>query len=400
MRALDGIRVLEIGQYISAPYCAMLLADQGAEVIKIERPKVGDPRRSYDPLITDGDRSTSGGFFSYNRNKRSVTLNLADARGQDVLRRLAQKADVVVENLRPGTMEARGLGPGDLCDTNPRLIYAAISGYGRDPERVGPYSARPAFDAAIQATSGVMSLTGERDGPPSLTVVGFADIYTALCASLSISLALITRERTGRGGVIDQAMYDSVASLVERSLMLYDFVGEVTTRGKDGFAPVGALRALDGYVASIIPTDEMWRRLCEAIDRPDLVARPDLQTVRQRSELFRDVVVPEVEKWTTSRSREEIVNTLSRAGLPAGEVATVDEIYHGAQAEARRLFLDINDPVAGNRRSMRTPAIVPGTDSPPTEPPPALGEATSWVLTELLGEDDETVARWRTEGVV
>ena len=161
MRPLDGVRVLELGQYISGPYCSMLLADQGADVIKVERPETGDPRRSYDPLVTKDGQSTSGGFLSYNRNKRSVALNLRDPRGQKIFAELAERCDVIVENLRPGVMDTYGLAPQELCTRNPRLIYAAISGYGRDPLRRGPFSDRPAFDAAIQATTGIMSVTGQ-----------------------------------------------------------------------------------------------------------------------------------------------------------------------------------------------------------------------------------------------
>src|ERR1700722_19179125 len=162
----------------------------------------------------------------------------------------------------------------------------ATSGFGRCPLRRGPVSDRPAFDAAIQATSGIMSVTGQLDGPPSLTVVGFADIYTAVSASLAISLALYARERTGRGCLIDQAMYDSVVSLMERALMFYDFTGEVATRGLDRFAPVGTLPTSDGYVAVIIPTDEMWRRFCAAVERPHPLTRTHLATVLQRSAHF------------------------------------------------------------------------------------------------------------------
>jgi CoA:oxalate CoA-transferase len=400
MRTLDGVRVLELGQYISGPYCAMLLADQGADVIKVERPGVGDPRRSYDPLVTKDGRSTSGGFLSYNRNKRSVTLNLRDPRGQKIFAELADRCDVIVENLRPDVMDSYGLGPEELCTRNPRLIYAAISGYGRDPLRRGPFSDRPAFDAAIQATSGLMSVTGQFGGPPSMTVIGFADIYTAVSASLAVCTALYARERTGRGCVIDQAMYDSVVSLMERALMHYDFTGEVATRGLDRFAPVGTLPTSDGYVAIIIPTDEMWRRFCVAVERPDLLDRADLSTVLQRSAHFLDTVVPEVEAWTRALTRRELVERLSAKGLPAGEVQTVDEIYHSPQVQARELLMTIDDPVAGARRVAKTPVSIAAFDPPPVNPPPQLGAHTGEVLTELLGTDSQQLADWAAEGVI
>jgi len=400
VRPLDGVRVLELGQYISGPYCSMLLADQGADVIKIEKPGSGDPRRSYDPLVEKDGRTTSGGFFSYNRNKRSVAVNLRDSRGQQILADLADRCDVIVENLRPGVMDSYGLAPQDLCTRNSRLIYAAISGYGRDPRRRGPFSDRPAFDAAIQATTGIMSVTGQLDGPPSLTVVGFADIYTAVSASLAISLALYARERTGRGCVIDQAMYDSVVSLMERALMLYDFTGEVATRGLDRFAPVGTLPTSDGYVAVIIPTDEMWRRFCTAVERPDLLERADLATVLQRSAHFLDTVVPEVEAWTRALTRRELVERLATTGLPAGEVQTVDEIYSSPQVEARGLLMTIDDPVAGRRRAAKTPVNIAAFDPPPSNPPPSLGAHTGEVLSQLLGADAQQLAEWAAEGVI
>jgi crotonobetainyl-CoA:carnitine CoA-transferase CaiB-like acyl-CoA transferase len=400
MRPLDGVRVLEVGQYISAPYCAMLLADQGADVVKIERPGSGDPRRRYDPLVERDGHSTSGGFLTYNRNKRSVTLNLQDPRGQDIFRALAGVSDVIVENLRPGVMEAANLAPSALCTENSRLIYAAISGYGRDPGREGPFSHRPAFDAAIQATAGIMSVTGQAGGPPSLTVIGFADIYTAVSASLAISLALYARERSGQGCFIDQAMYDTVASLMERSLMIYDFTSEVMTRGMDRFAPVGTLPASDGYVAVIIPTDDMWRRFCTAVQRPDLLDRPDLSTVLQRSARFLDTVVPEVQEWTKTMTRSALVDKLATAGLPAGEVHTVPELYHAPQAAARGLLMDLDDPAAGHRRVMKTPVSIPGFDPMPARPPPALGAHTEEVLTQLLDVNSRQLTQWAAEGVV
>ena len=223
MRALDGVRVLEMGQYIAAPYCAMMLADLGAEVIKIERPGGGDPRRIYDPLERSDSGSMSGGFLSYNRNKKSVTLDLSDEGDRARYRALAATADVIVENLRPGAVDRLGVGYDVLRQDNPQLVYCAISGYGRLATRRGPFAQRPAFDTAIQAIGGLMAVTGEPDGPPLPTVTGFADVFTAVHATVGVLAALQGRERTGVGAFVDQSMYDSVASLLERELMLWDF---------------------------------------------------------------------------------------------------------------------------------------------------------------------------------
>jgi crotonobetainyl-CoA:carnitine CoA-transferase CaiB-like acyl-CoA transferase len=399
-RTLEGIRVLEVGQYIAGPYCAMLLADQGADVIKVERPDTGDPRRMYDPLLKSDGRTMSGGFLSYNRNKRAVTLDLQQDEGKRLFLRLVRASDVVVENLRPGALDRAGLSYERLSQENPRLVYCAITGYGRLEGYQGPYAERPAFDAAIQAMGGMMSVIGQGDGEPTLSVTGFADVYTAVYGALGISLALVARERTGRGTFIDQAMYDSVASLMERSLMLYEYTGEVPAPGIDRYAPVGALKTRDGHVAVIIPTDDMWARFCAAIDRPDLRLREDLATVRLRSERFRDVIRPEAELWTSQRTRAEVVDEMTRHGLPAGEVQTVDEVYHCPQLSQRQMFLEIDDGVTGAKRIPRTPLLFSDYELPPNMTPPQLGADTECVLRELAGATDEELELWKRDGVI
>ncbi|MBB5157257.1 CaiB/BaiF CoA transferase family protein [Saccharopolyspora phatthalungensis] len=400
MRPLEGLTVVELGQYIAAPYCAMMLADLGADVIKIERPGIGDPRRSYDPLIeADGGR-LSGGFLSYNRNKRSVTLNLAAEEGREIYRTIAARADVIVENLRPGAVDRLGIGQDVLRRDNDQLIYCAISGYGRWPQRRGQYSDRPAFDTAIQAMSGLMAVSGEPDGPPLPTVTGFADVFTAVHAVASILAALHGRQLTGRGCFVDQSMYDSTASLLERELMLWDFTRQPRRTGVDRYAALGTLQARDGHVALIIPTDEMWRRMCLAIEREDLLDHPKLDSVLARAENFSHVIRPEAEKWTRCRSRAEIVSRFSGFGLPAGEVQTVQEVYECPHLSAREMFLDIDDPVAGRRRMIRTPAMLTGYDPPAQGSAPQLGSDSERVLRDLAGATSDDLARWREANAI
>jgi crotonobetainyl-CoA:carnitine CoA-transferase CaiB-like acyl-CoA transferase len=400
VRPLEGIRVLEIGQYIAAPYCAMMLADQGAEVIKLERPSEGDPRRRYDPLIQDEAGSLSGGFLSYNRNKKSLTVDLATEEGRAIYLRLIRAVDVVVENLRPGAVDRLGLGYDVLQQHNPALIYCAISGYGRLPGQRGCYSDRPAFDTAIQAMGGLMGVTGEPDGPPLPTVTGFADVYSGVQAAFGIVVALQGRQRTGRGAFVDQSMYDSIASLLERELMLYDFTGEDRVRGVDRYAPLGALQASDGHVALIVPTDEMWKRLCVAIDRDDLTDHPELATVKLRAENFARVIRPEVEKWTSERTRAEVVARFSAVGLPAGEVQTVKEIYACEHLAARRMFLTIDDAHAGSHRMIRTPTLIDAYDGPRPDSAPQLGAHTDALLASLINANDEELRTWRNDNVI
>ncbi|MFB8370969.1 CaiB/BaiF CoA transferase family protein [Pseudarthrobacter sp. NPDC055928] len=392
MRPLEGLRVLELGQYIAAPYCAMVLADLGAEVIKIEKPGNGDPRRVYDPLVQNDAGALSGGFLSYNRNKKSVTLDLSSPTDRAAYLTLAGTADIIVENLRPGAVDKLGIGYDVLRKENPRLVYCAISGYGRLKSHRGEFSDRPAFDTAIQAMGGLMSVTGETSGPPLPTVTGFADIYTAVYASVGILAAIQGRERTGAGTFVDQSMYDTVASLLERELMLWDFTKERRVRGVDRYAPLGSLQASDGFVALILPTDEMWRRLCNAIDRPDLLDHPLLSSVMERAENFAMVIRPEAEKWTHTRTRREIVESFAASGLPAGETQTIDELYECPHLDARHMFISINDKFAGEHRMIRTPILMDAYDEPRPDSAPELGANNK----ELLQDREPRSADGRT----
>lgn len=374
MTPLQGLRVLELGQYISAPYCGLMLADQGAEVIKIERPDGGDPRRDYDPLFEGVGGKMSGGFLSYNRGKRGMTLDLTTLEGRAAYLEMVSNADVIIENLRPGVTEKLGVGHDVLRKHNPRLIYAAISGFGRSSTSTDPYAGRPAFDTAIQAMGGMMHVTGEPGGPPLPGITGFSDIYCGVQAAFGILTALHARHTSGHGAFVDLAMYDAVASLLERELMLLEFGGEARERGIDSYAPVGALQAKDGFVALILPTDLMWARLCEAIGREDLLSHKALTTVRSRSRNFSSIIKPEAEKWTRRRKRDEIVKHLQAFGLPAGEVQDIGELLNCPHLEARSMFIDVDDPFAGTHRMIRTPLRLEGYCEPKTESAPQLGE--------------------------
>jgi crotonobetainyl-CoA:carnitine CoA-transferase CaiB-like acyl-CoA transferase len=213
-------------------------------------------------------------------------------------------------------------------------------------------------------------------------------------------MALVARARTGEGVFIDQAMYDSCIALLDRSLTLYGLTGQAPTRGMDRYAPVGALQASDGHVAVIIPTDDMWRRFCAAIERPDLLERDDLATVLLRSEHFAGVVRPEAESWTRSRTRAEVVARFSEHGLPAGEVQTVEEIARCPQVHARHLLLDVDDPAMGRVRLARTPLLFDGWDPVAENPPPQLGEHTDEILSALPGVDADALRDWRAQGVI
>ena len=397
--ALRGVRVIGLEGFMAGPYCSMLLADMGAEVIKIERPGEGDPRRAMHPFAYNKNgRRVAAGFWAYNRNKKSMTLDLRCELGKQALLDLVGVSDVVVENLRPGALEKLGLDYEVLRRHNPRLIYAMISGFGRLRDRRGPYSDRPAFDIVAEAMGGIMHLVGPEDGPPMQTIYGMADLYSGLVAAYGIMAALFQREHTQAGQVVDIAMYDSVVALNERSLVNYSFTGEVPRRGRERhMGPRGAFRCKDGYVAINVPTDTIWERLAKAIGREDLIGHPkttDGPTRAQQEDFVRAIV----EEWLSDKTREEATELLLREGAPAGPVYTVEDLVRCPQLKARDMLLDVEDPVAGSRLMVRTPVRLSGSSDVPVSGPPGLGEHTDQILSEVLGYDEAKIAELRKTG--
>ncbi|MHB1004259.1 MAG: CaiB/BaiF CoA transferase family protein [Chloroflexota bacterium] len=396
---LRGIRVVAVEQYISGPYCTMLLADAGAEIIKIEQPKGGDPRRSIGPFAERSDgRRSSGGFLSYNRNKKSLTLDLRQSEGRQALCDLVAVSDVLVENLRPGVVDKLGVGYEVLHQVNPKLIYAAISGFGRASE--GPYSNRPAFDIVVEAMSGIMNIVGFADREPATTLYGLPDTYTGLVTAYGIALALIQRGVTGTGQLLDISMLDCMVALNERSVINYTYTGIVPTRGVERVAgPRGAFKARDGYVALSCPTDEMWGRLAHLIGRPDLIENPDTSTGPARAARAAELR-PTIEEWLADKGKEEATQLLMAAGVPAGPVQTMEEVFACEQLAAREVLLSVEDEVAGPKRVPRSPVSGSAMSLPSTQRPPHLGEHNGAVLGGLLGYDADRLAALRAKGVI
>ena len=270
-RPLSGIRVVGTDQYMAGPYCTMLLGDAGAEVIKIERPGSGDPRRAMPPFAERDGKKKAAGFMGYNRNKKSVALDMRSDAGKEVFRRLMAETDVLVNNLRPGALTRMGFGYDALKGINPRLIYAVISGFGRMEGYQGPYGDRPAFDIVAEAMSGIMHLVGFEDRPPSWTIYGMADIYSGMVTAYGVMQALFMRERTGEGQMVDSAMYDNMLSLNESMMALYSVAQQSPHRGRPRNAyPRGAYQTKDGYIALNVPDERIWGRLAECIGHPEL----------------------------------------------------------------------------------------------------------------------------------
>lgn len=390
-RPLDGIRIIGLEQYMAGPYCTMLLADAGAEVIKIERPKIGDPRRSMPPFVEKDGVKKAAGYMGYNRNKKSLALDLSKPEGQAVFKDLAKTADVVVENLRPGSMKKIGLSYDQLKDSNPKLIWALISGFGQLEGYRGPYADRPAFDIVAEAMSGIMNLVGFEDKPPSWTIYGMADIYTGMVTSFGIMQALFMRERTGRGQLVDSAMFDNMLSLNESMVTLFSTAGQSPERGRPkNLFPRGAFKTKDGYIALNVPDNRIWGRLCEAMGREDLKddERCKGGTERAANAKF---IQPIIESWLAGLSRDDAVDTLNEIGVPTGPVYTAEDIFEDPQVKARGMLMPIDDPEVGEYAFTRSPIHLSEAPELPKNAAPKLGHDTDWVLRDVLGYDDAKV---------
>jgi len=399
-RPLEGIRVTGLEQYMAGPYCTLLLADAGAEVIKIERPGTGDPRRAMPPFAEKDGKRKAAGFMGYNRNKKSLALNLREERGQEIFRQLAQASDVVVENLRPGSMSRMGVGQKEMRAFNPKLVWAIISGFGRMESRKGPYSDRPAFDIVAEAMSGIMHQVGFADKPPSWTIYGLADIYSGQVAAYGIMQALFMRERTGEGQLVDCSMFDNMLSLNEAMAAVYSVAGQIPERGKlSNVWPRGAFQAKDGYIALNVPDNIIWGRLAKAVGREDLIEDERASTGPARSENA-EYLQPIIEQWLASQTREEAVKTLNDTGVPCGPVNTAEDVFNDPHVKARGNILQITDPEVGSFGFMRTPPYMSSMPDLPVEPAPNLGQHTRDVLESILGYDGKDVDRLAADGVV
>ena len=394
-KPLEGVRVLDLTRVLAGPYCTMMLSDLGAEIIKVEVPGTGDDSRAFGPFRN----GTSLYFITINRGKESIAINLKTEAGKKLLKDLAATCDVVVENFRPGTMEKLGLGWDVLHKLNPKLIYAAVSGFGH----TGPDSKRPAYDILVQAMGGVMSITGWPDAPPTRVGMSLGDITAAIFGANGIMAALYQREKTGKGQKVDVAMLDCQLAILENALVRFQVDGEppspLGTRHPT-ITPFQAFRAADDWIVLAVGNDALWKTFCDAVGRPDLLADQRFLTNNSRTK-FLDDLIPVLDVLFARKTAKQWLDLLEAAGVPAAPVNTIDKVMQDRQLKARNMFLTVEDDLAGTVTIPGNPIKMENLPETPDRPhAPAIGEHTDKILTELLGLSADAIKGLRDEGVI
>ena len=387
---LDGLLILDFTRVLSGPYCTMLLADMGARVIKIEHPGRGDDTRGWGPPFL-GEESVY--FLSINRNKESLTLDLKQAAARRALDRLLDRADVLVENFRPGTMERLGLDYATVAARCPRLVYCSISGFGQ----TGPRRAEAGYDAVMQGEGGLMSITGEADGPPYRLGVAISDIVSGMFAAQGITLALLARARTGRGQLVDVGMLDATAALLTYQAGLFLASGAAPKRMGNRhptIAPYETFAAADGDLVVAVGNDDQWRRFCAAADLPGLCDDPRFSSNRGRVEHY-DALRPAIADRLRSRPRSVWIAELRAAGVPCGAVRDVAEVLADPQLAARGMIADVDHQTLGTLRVLGSPIKLSETSASIRQAPPTLGQHTEQILLSDAGLSAEEVAGLR-----
>ncbi len=399
MKPLQGIVVVDFSRVLAAPLATMILAELGATVIKIERPGSGDETRTWEPIFgKPGGGKESGYFFAFNRAKQSLTLNLKSAKAQAIARKLAAKADLLVENFPPGTLAESGLGYEDLKSLNPRLIYVANTGFGQ----TGPYAQRKGYDTIFQAMSGLMSLTGEPDGGPVKAGLPMSDLTSGLWIAVAALAGLAARAESGHGCYIDLSMYDAQVAQLTIAAARYFALGEVPPRtGTEhpGRVPSAAFKCRDGKWLHITGSDQHWEPLCQALGLERLLADEDLKKNAARVER-RGEVMAALREAISKQDRPQVLAALDAADVPVGPINALDEVLADPHTRARGLVGEFDHPTVGKFPALRLPLRFHGYDDPEIGRPPLLGEHTEAVLRDVLGLKPDEIAALKAEKAV
>lgn len=393
---LEGVKILDLTWVLSGPYASMVLCDLGADVIKVERPGLGDAARGQRPLIN----GESCYFFSVNRGKRSIVVDLKQAKGRELLLRLIERVDVLMENFTPGTMERLGLGYDVLKERNPRLIYAATSGFGQ----TGPYRDKPALDIVVQGMGGIMSITGHPGGPPTRPGTSLGDITAGLFTAIGVLAALNERHRSGLGQMIDISMLDCQIAILENAFTRYFATGEIPgpigTRHPTA-TPFQAFPTQDGHIVLAISwgVDNQWELFCVTIGHPELIDDPRFATPTARTDHHAELE-PIISNALQKRPTAEWLEELEAIGVPCGPLNNIAQAAAMPQIAARDMLPEVEHPADFRLRIPNTPVKLSRTPGGIKGPSPRLGEHTSEVLRELLGLPEEDIECLRREGVI
>ena len=406
LSSLSHIRVLDLSRVLAGPWCSQHLADLGAEVIKIERPGTGDETRAWGPPYlkdADGNDTTEAAYYlSCNRGKKSLTLDISTKEGQDIVRKLAAKSDVVLENYKVGQLKKYGLGYDELNAINPKIVYCSITGFGQ----TGPWSHRPGYDFIIQGLGGLMSITGERDdlpgGGPQKVGVAVTDLMTGMYATIAILAALTHRERSGAGQYIDMALLDVSVAMLANMNMNYLTSDQVPKRwgnAHPNVIPYQVFACSDGHIIIAVGNDSQFRKFCEALGVSDLGSDERFATNSNRIR-HRAALIPLLEPLVKLRTRDEWVNALEAAGVPCGPINNIDQVFENPQVKARGIKVDIPHPLAGSVPQVASPMRFSETPIEYHTAPPTLGQHNDYVLRELLGMHADEIKRLQRSNII
>src|SRR3990172_8464924 len=393
---LESITILDLTWVLSGPYASMVLCDLGAEVIKLERPRGGDVARTTLPLIN----GESGYFFSINRGKKSISIDLTKPEGKELFLRLVERVDVVMENFTPGTMDGLGLGYEALRQRNPRIVYSATSGFGQ----TGPDRLRPALDIVVQGMGGVMSITGHPGGPPARPGLSLGDIAGGLFTAIGVLAALRERDRSGEGQLVDVSMLDCQIAILENAFMRYFATGQVPgpigTRHPSA-TPFQAFPTKDGWIVLALSwgVENQWELFCALIGRPELIYDERFETSASRTEHHAELE-PVLNESLMQRTTEQWLREFDAIGLPCGPLNNIAQAAAHPQVRAREMLVEVEHPVIGRLPLVNTPVKLSRTPGATKGPSPAVGQHTDEVLAALLGLSDEELERLRQAEVI
>lgn len=403
---LDHIRVLDMSRILAGPWCGQTFADLGADVIKIERPGVGDDTRGWGPPFlkdADGNETDDAAYFlSANRGKKSVTVDITKPEGQDLIRKLALECDVLLENYKVGGLKKYGLDYDSLSKVNPRLVYCSITGFGQ----TGPYSPRAGYDFLIQAMGGLMSVTGEAEdkpgGGPQKIGVALSDILTGLYTTIGALSALAWRDKTGRGQHVDMALLDVTIASTANQAMNYLVTGKAPTmmgNAHPNIVPYEAYKAADHYIILATGNDGQYQRFCDVAGRPDLATDERFATNRNRVG-NRAVLGPILNEIIASKPRAFWLEELEKVGVPCGPINNLEQVFDDAHVQARGARQEVEHPVGGTIPTVANPIRMSESPIEYDRPPPVLGQHTDAVLADILGLDKQAIIRLRDAGII